>query len=81
MQSELKSLLFSLKPRVSVRSEMAFMGGGTPTRVCLTTTLLRIYKNKEIVEADPENNVEMPIANSEDEVTSILVEKCQVRIV
>ena len=54
------------------------MGGGTPTRVCITTTLLHIYKNKEIVEADPENNVELPIANSKEDVTSILVETFQV---
>ena len=61
---------------MNVRS--GFMGGGTPARVCITTNLLHIYKNKEIVEADPENNVELPKANSKDEVTSILVEKCQV---
>ena len=61
---------------MNVRS--GFMGGGTPTRVCITTTLLHIYKNKEIVEADPENNVELPIANSKEDVTSILVETFQV---
>ena len=61
-----------------MNARSGLMGGGTPTRVCITTTLLHIYKKKEIVEADPENNVELPIANSKEDVTSILVETFQV---